>query len=587
MTRGQSYGLPLNLVQGFSSNRDRGSYFGEVDLRSSFQPFTVFSEQFGFVPKLFCAQTLVPRVIEAEAALISSILFTDHALARAQKECILLALAAANDNPYCSSLHYQTLKLLGATEQRLDRIVADYQQADLAPTNTAVLKLTLKLGTSEDSFSRQDVCEARSRGLTDECLLEAILTAALSRLLCVLSTGVGAVSDFASREVPPAVYALSVCSDVSPTAGEKLGLYLDAPELKPGDFAPFAFLRDQFGSVPNVFRAQTLRPDVLEAEACAIRSVLVPEDALTRARKERILLGGSQAKLVESDRALLSLAEKLAAEAPEFSRSDIQALQENGFNEEQILETVVTTSLACFFNLLQVGLGVAPDFPAPWTGEQKTGPKKAHLSSSGQRHTHVTLPVDPDAESVARVQGGDLDSFEELMNRHSQRVYRTLVGILGNPDEARDAMQDTFLKAFQHLAGFEGRSKFSTWLVSITANTGIQRLRERRPMESLDETFDEQLRPRQVQAWTDDPERLYSRAEMRSLVENGVMRLPAKYRLVLILLELEQLPLEEAAAALGLGIPAIKARRLRGRLKLREALAPHFIRPERNESRRK
>jgi RNA polymerase sigma-70 factor (ECF subfamily) len=188
---------------------------------------------------------------------------------------------------------------------------------------------------------------------------------------------------------------------------------------------------------------------------------------------------------------------------------------------------------------------------------------------------------------VARVQGGDLDSFEELMNRHSQRVYRTLVGILGNPDEARDAMQDTFLKAFQHLAGFEGRSKFSTWLVSITANTGIQRLRERRPMESLDETFDEQLRPRQVQAWTDDPERLYSRAEMRSLVENGVMRLPAKYRLVLILLELEQLPLEEAAAALGLGIPAIKARRLRGRLKLREALAPHFIRPERNESRRK
>jgi hypothetical protein len=110
MTRGQSYGLPLNLVQGFSSNRDRGSYFGEVDLRSSFQPFTVFSEQFGFVPKLFCAQTLVPRVIEAEAALISSILFTDHALARAQKECILLALAAANDNPYCSSLHYQTLK---------------------------------------------------------------------------------------------------------------------------------------------------------------------------------------------------------------------------------------------------------------------------------------------------------------------------------------------------------------------------------------------------------------------------------------------------------------------------------------------
>ena len=100
-------------------------------------------------------------------------------------------------------------------------------------------------------------------------------------------------------------------------------------------------------------------------------------------------------------------------------------------------------------------------------------------------------------------------------------------------------------------------------------------------MESLDEPFDEELRPRQIHAWTDDPERLYSRAEMRSLVENGVMSLPAKYRVALILLDLEQLSLEEAAAALGLGIPAIKARRLRGRLKLREALAPHFIQPDR------
>ncbi len=142
-------------------------------------------------------------------------------------------------------------------------------------------------------------------------------------------------------------------------------------------------------------------------------------------------------------------------------------------------------------------------------------------------------------------------------------------------------MQDTFLKAFQHLAGFEGRSKFSTWLLSITTNTAIQRLRERRPMESLDETSNEEsFRPRQFQAWTDDPERLCSRAEMRSLVENGVMSLPAKYRVVLILLDLEQLSLEEAAAILGLGIPAIKARRLRGRLMLREALAPHFSQPE-------
>src|SRR5260370_9686524 len=103
------------------------SSFGEGYVGSPFDPFTVFSEQFGFVPSLFRGQTLLPRVIEAEAALISAILFTDQALSRAQKECILLALAAANDNAYCFNLHHQTLKLLGATERPLARILTIYQ----------------------------------------------------------------------------------------------------------------------------------------------------------------------------------------------------------------------------------------------------------------------------------------------------------------------------------------------------------------------------------------------------------------------------------------------------------------------------
>jgi len=145
-------------------------------------------------------------------------------------------------------------------------------------------------------------------------------------------------------------------------------------------------------------------------------------------------------------------------------------------------------------------------------------------------------------------------------------------------DEARDAMQDTFLKAFQHLSGFERRSKFSTWLTSIANNTAVQRLRERKHLESLDDDSDadEQFRPRQIQSWTDDPEQSYSKTEMRSLIESEVMKLPAKYRVVLMLRDIEQLPAEDAAAALGLGIPALKARLLRGRLMLREALSPHF-----------
>ncbi len=94
---------------------------------------------------------------------------------------------------------------------------------------------------------------------------------------------------------------------------------------------------------------------------------------------------------------------------------------------------------------------------------------------------------DADAELVAQAQGGNLEAFEELVRRHSQLVYRTLVAILGNPADAQDAMQDTLLSAFKHIGGFQGRSKFSTWLVSIARNSALQRLRRWKNVESLDE----------------------------------------------------------------------------------------------------
>jgi RNA polymerase sigma-70 factor (ECF subfamily) len=236
------------------------------------------------------------------------------------------------------------------------------------------------------------------------------------------------------------------------------------------------------------------------------------------------------------------------------------------------------TSLTNFINTLQMGLGASPDF-APRRVFRRDLSKIAHLSSPDRRPSLGERPIDPDAGLVAKVRNGDLDVFEELINRHSRRVYRTLVGILGNDDEARDAMQDTFLKAFQHLGEFQQRSKFSTWLVSIASNTGLQRLRDRKHVESLDEdgsVSEEGFRPREVRAWIDDPEELCSKAEIRALVENSVMKLPAKYRVVVVLRDLEQLSIEETAEALGLGIPALKARHMRGRLMVREALSPHF-----------
>lgn len=195
----------------------------------------------------------------------------------------------------------------------------------------------------------------------------------------------------------------------------------------------------------------------------------------------------------------------------------------------------------------------------------------------------VLQPADADHEGdgtlVERARAGDRDAFEILVRRHHRRIYRTLLGITGNKEDAEDLTQMTFLKAFEHLGSFEGSARFSTWLTRIAINEGLQRLRRRRPMESLDDAGDEEdqeFRPRQIRAWTESPEQALSRSEIRSVVEQELMHLPEKYRLVVMLRDLEELSTEETAQALGLGIAVVKTRLLRGRLMLRERLAPRF-----------
>jgi RNA polymerase sigma-70 factor, ECF subfamily len=189
------------------------------------------------------------------------------------------------------------------------------------------------------------------------------------------------------------------------------------------------------------------------------------------------------------------------------------------------------------------------------------------------------LVEDPDADFVAIAQNGDLEAFEELVRRHSRLIYRALVAILGDRDEAEDAMQDTFLSAFEHIGAFQWRSKFSTWLVSIARNAALQRLRHRKDVESLDAVElgeDGYVGPRQVRAWQDNPEQYYSKTEIQHIVEQGILQLSAKYRVVVMLRDVQQLSGPEVARQLGLTVSAVKTRLLRGRLMLRDLLAPYF-----------
>jgi hypothetical protein len=136
-----------------------------------------------------------------------------------------------------------------------------------------------------------------------------------------------------------------------------------------------------------------------------------------------------------------------------------------------------------FLNTLQAGLGAVPDFPP----RRVLTPKDMYLSSAQSRPIFdANLPADPDAALVAQVQGGHTDAFEDLVRKHSRRVFGTLAGLIGNVDDARDATQDVFLKAFENIGRFQGRSKFSTWLTSIAINTGTEVLRQRKPSEPLE-----------------------------------------------------------------------------------------------------
>src|SRR5258708_38684819 len=113
------------------------------------------------------------------------------------------------------------------------------------------------------------------------------------------------------------------------------------------------------------------------------------------------------------------------------------------------------------------------------------------------RHTpDAVIRLDPGADLVERVQAGETDGFEELVRRHTRRVFGTLNGILGNYDEARDAAQDVVVKAFENITRFEGRAKFSTWLTSIAVNTGVDVPRQRKPTVSLEDASTTNFRPR-------------------------------------------------------------------------------------------
>jgi RNA polymerase sigma-70 factor (ECF subfamily) len=189
--------------------------------------------------------------------------------------------------------------------------------------------------------------------------------------------------------------------------------------------------------------------------------------------------------------------------------------------------------------------------------------------------------LDPDLPLVEASASGDVAAFEELVRRYDRKLLRIAQQVTHSLEDAQDAVQETFLKAYQRLHQFQGTSKFSTWLIRIALNESLMKLRKRRHTpEPLDyEDSNGETLPLDVADWSPDAEQLYSRAELREILRKALEELAPILRVVFVLRDVEDLSIKETAAALDLHPSAVKARLLRARLQLREKLSKYFRQP--------
>ena len=141
-----------------------------------------------------------------------------------------------------------------------------------------------------------------------------------------------------------------------------------------------------------------------------------------------------------------------------------------------------------------------------------------------------------EAAVVALAREGDARAFSELVRRYEGKIFRLAQHVTQNREDAEDVLQETFMKAYEHLDQFQGNSKFYTWIVRIAVNQALMKLRRRKTDKSvsLDETIDtgEDTVVREIAAWDEDPEERYSREELGKILDTAVQSLDPPYRTV-------------------------------------------------------
>jgi RNA polymerase sigma-70 factor (ECF subfamily) len=201
-------------------------------------------------------------------------------------------------------------------------------------------------------------------------------------------------------------------------------------------------------------------------------------------------------------------------------------------------------------------------------------------ADSAQLAVRPVASDDPDLVLVHASKNGDVAAFEQLVRRYDRKLLRIAQNIIHNREDSEDAVQEAFFKAFQNLGQFREDSQFSTWLIRITLNQSLMKLRKQRAIKEVplveDFQTDGDLVAMEVTDWAPNPEQLHRRSELRDILVKTLSELRPILRTVFVLRDIEGLSIDQAAEVLDVSHAAVKARLWRARLQLRERLAKYF-----------
>ena len=185
-------------------------------------------------------------------------------------------------------------------------------------------------------------------------------------------------------------------------------------------------------------------------------------------------------------------------------------------------------------------------------------------------------------EEIAKMPLGPPLTPEQVFHEYAPRVYNLARRMLGNDADAEDVTQDVLLQVVRKLDTFRGESAFPTWLHRVTVNAALAHRRKRAQSEDhrvpdpLESFLDDGHHAAHVRPWGVQPDQAVLDRETHQLIEKAIAELPVLYRDVYVLADVEGLPNAEIADMLGLSVPAVKSRLHRGRMLMRDSLAPHF-----------